>query len=49
MPLTDKGKKVKAAMIKEYGKEKGERVFYASERAGKIKGVKKGGTGSAKR
>ena len=38
-PLTEKGKKIKRAMIKEYGKEKGERVFYASERKGTIKGV----------
>lgn len=41
MPLTKKGRRVKAAMTKTYGKEKGERVFYASERAGKIKGVAK--------
>lgn len=26
-------------MESEYGKEKGERVFYASENAGRIKGV----------
>ena len=42
MPLTDKGKKIKAAMIKQYGKEKGERVFFASEKKGVIKGLKKG-------
>lgn len=42
MPLTAKGSKIKAAMIKKYGKEKGEEVFYASENAGKIKGVAKG-------
>jgi hypothetical protein len=41
MPLTKKGKKIKAAMIKEYGKEKGTRVFYASENKGTIKGVAK--------
>ena len=41
MPLTKKGKKIKRAMTKTYGKERGERVFYASERAGKIKGVAK--------
>lgn len=41
MPLTAKGKKIKREMIKQYGKEKGERVFYASERSGKIKGVAK--------
>jgi hypothetical protein len=46
MPLTPKGRKVKAAMEKEYGKEKGKKVFYASENKGTIKGVakkKKGG------
>ena len=41
MPLTEKGKKIKRAMIKQYGKEKGEEVFYKSESSGKIKGVKK--------
>jgi hypothetical protein len=39
MPLTAKGEKIKAAMKEQYGAEKGERVFYASENAGKIKGV----------
>lgn len=41
MPLNTKGKKIKAAMKKEYGKKKGEKVFYASENKGVIKGVKK--------
>lgn len=41
MPLTAKGKKVKRAMEKTYGKKKGDQVFYASERKGSIKGVKK--------
>jgi hypothetical protein len=41
MPLTTKGKKIKAAMKKQYGKERGERVFYASENKGTIKGVAK--------
>lgn len=41
MPLTSKGRKVKRAMEKTYGKAKGDRVFYASENAGKIKGVAK--------
>jgi hypothetical protein len=41
MPLNAKGKKIKAAMISRYGKERGERVFYASENAGTITGVKK--------
>lgn len=39
MPLTTKGKKIKAAMAKEYGKKKGEQVFYATENKGTIKGV----------
>lgn len=41
MPLTNKGKKIKKAMEKTYGKKRGEQVFYASENAGKIKGVAK--------
>jgi hypothetical protein len=39
MPLTDKGREIMAAMKKEYGEEKGERVFYASANKGKITGV----------
>lgn len=42
MPLTKKGQKIKREMEKEYGKEKGEQVFYASQNAGKIKGTHKG-------
>lgn len=41
MPLTKKGKEIKKAMTKEYGAKKGEKVFYATENAGKIKGVVK--------
>ena len=46
MPLTKKGIKIKKAMMRPksqggYGKKKGKEVFYASERSGKIKGVKK--------
>lgn len=41
MPLNKKGKKIKKAMEKTYGKKKGEKVFYASENKGKIKGVTK--------
>lgn len=41
MPLTKKGEKIKSAMEKEYGAKKGKAVFYASENAGKIKGVAK--------
>lgn len=36
MPLTAKGKKIKKQMVKHYGKEKGEQVFYASERKGGV-------------
>lgn len=39
MPLTDKGEKISKAMVEEYGKEKGEKVFYASRNAGTITGV----------
>lgn len=42
MPLTSKGKKIKAAMKKEYGSKKGERVFYASQKKDTIKGTHKG-------
>lgn len=42
MPLTPKGEKVKRAMQKQYGKDKGERVFYATENKGKVKGLTKG-------
>lgn len=41
MPLNAKGKKIKKAMAKTYGEKKGEKVFYASENAGKIKNVTK--------
>ena len=34
MPLTDKGKKIMKSMKKEYGKKKGEQVFYASKNKG---------------
>lgn len=39
MPLTPKGRKIKAAMQKEYGDKKGEGVFYASINSGKVKGA----------
>jgi len=41
MPLTEKGKTIKKAMQKQYGKKAGERVFYAAENKGTIKGVAK--------
>jgi hypothetical protein len=39
MPLTEKGEKIKGAMEEKYGKEKGEKVFYASKNKGTISGV----------
>ena len=41
MPLTDNGKKIMKSMKKQYGKKKGEQVFYASKNKGKIKNVDK--------
>jgi len=41
MPLTKKGKKILANMIKEYGSEKGKNVFYASQNKGTITGTHK--------
>jgi hypothetical protein len=46
MPLTKKGKKIKAAMTKPeseggYGPKKGEQVFYASQNKGTITGTEK--------
>lgn len=41
MPLTKKGKKIMRAMKGEYGKKKGEQVFYASRNKGRISGVEK--------
>lgn len=41
MPLTNKGKKVKTAMEKTYGKEQGEKVFYAMEKKNKNTNMKK--------
>ena len=43
MPMTDKGSKIKSAMKKKYGKQKGEQVFHASKNKGTIKGVEKKG------
>lgn len=39
MPLTKKGRTILTAMQKEYGTKRGERVFYASANAGRIRGV----------
>lgn len=43
MPLTRKGTKVLKEMRGTYGKEKGERVFYASQNKGVLKGTHKPG------
>src|SRR5262245_24481732 len=42
MPLTPKGQKIMANMQRQYGAEKGERVFYASRNKGIISGVDPG-------
>jgi hypothetical protein len=42
MPLTKKGRKIKAEMTKTYGKEKAEEVFYASINKGTVTGAHKG-------
>lgn len=49
MPLTKKGRKIKRAMAKTYGKKKAEKVFYASINAKKIKGVEKKRKGKKKK
>jgi hypothetical protein len=41
MPLTTKGKKIKTAMQRQYGKTEGGRVFYATENKGKVRGLTK--------
>ena len=43
MPLTKKGAKILKNMKKEYGPDKGKRVFYASQNKGTIKGTHKKG------
>jgi hypothetical protein len=49
MPLTARGKKIMKSMKEQYGKKKGEQVFYASKNKGKIKGVEKAYLGKAVR
>jgi len=41
MPLNKKGKKVKKAFEKEYGKKKGDSIFYASINSGTVKNATK--------
>ena len=45
MPLTSKGEEIKKAMEEQYGKEKGEQVFYASANKGTITGTGHGDKG----
>lgn len=40
MPLSAKGRKIRESMRAEYGRKKGDRVFYASENKGKIRGLR---------
>lgn len=42
MPLTRGGRKMKRAMIKEYGKKKGTRIFYATENKRRGRGIRLG-------
>ena len=41
MPLNKKGKKIMKSMKKQYGKKRGEKIFYASKNKGVIKGEKR--------
>jgi hypothetical protein len=41
IPLTKKGRKIKSAMVEQYGKKRGESVFYASQNKGTITGTHK--------
>ena len=45
MPLTAKGKKLKKKFEEQYGKKKGQSVFYAMENSGKLKKIKKRSVG----
>jgi hypothetical protein len=41
MPLTRRGKKMKKSMEKEYGKKRGDRIFYATENKRKGRGIRR--------
>jgi hypothetical protein len=41
MPLSKKGKEIIDNMHSQYGKKKGDAIFYASKNAGTIKGIEK--------
>ena len=49
MPLTAKGKKLQKKFKEQYGKKKGEKIFYAMENSGKLKKVIKARGGDAAR
>ena len=39
MPLSPKGLKMRSAMREEYGRKKGDRIFYATENKRQVKGL----------
>jgi hypothetical protein len=41
VPLSAKGRKIREAMRREYGRKKGDSVFYASETKGSIRGLRR--------
>jgi hypothetical protein len=41
MPLTAKGKKIRKSMREQYGKKRGDEVYYASQNKGTITGTEK--------
>ena len=41
MPLTPKGRKIYAAMVREYGSAEGKKVFHKSANKGTVTGVHK--------
>ena len=45
MPLTEKGQKLKDKFRGQYGKKKGDSIFYAMENSGKLKKVMKAQAG----
>lgn len=45
MPLSKKGRTIKAKMAKSYGQKKGAEVFYASQNKGTIQGTEKRSVG----
>jgi hypothetical protein len=44
MPLTRRGRKMKAAMERHYGKRKGDQVFYATENKRRGRGIRRKGS-----